>query len=123
MNRLRPLLGKLIDPAQTAFVPNRWITENVVLAQEIVHSFKYMKKKRGFLGMKLDFNKAYDQMEWCFLVEILIAFGFCAKTVRLIMQCVSTIQFTLLLNGGICSSFCPSRGLRQGILCLLIYLF
>uniref|UniRef100_A0A2N9ET81 Reverse transcriptase domain-containing protein n=2 Tax=Fagus sylvatica TaxID=28930 RepID=A0A2N9ET81_FAGSY len=114
VSRLRPLLGKLIDPAQTAFVPNRWITENVVLAQEIVHSFKHMKKKRGFLGMKLDFNKAYDRMEWSFLEAVLIAFGFSGKTVRLIMQCVSTVQFTLLLNGGICSNFCPFRGLRQG---------
>ena len=95
-------------------MPNRWITENVVLAQEIVHSFKHMKKKRGFLGMKLDFNKAYDRMEWSFLEVVLIAFGFSGKTIRLIMQCVSTVQFTLLLNGGICSNFCPFRGLRQG---------
>lgn len=47
VNRLQPLLSKLIDPAQVAFVPNRWITENVVATQEIVHSFKSTKKKKG----------------------------------------------------------------------------
>ena len=42
-----------------AFVPNRWINENVVLAQEIVHRFKHTRKKKGFVGVKLDFQKAY----------------------------------------------------------------
>jgi hypothetical protein len=38
-------------------------SENVVLAQEIVHSFKNMKRKRGYVGVKIDFNKAYDKRE------------------------------------------------------------
>jgi hypothetical protein len=42
VNRIRPLLNKLIDPAQTAFVPNRRIYENLVVAQEVVHNFKLM---------------------------------------------------------------------------------
>ena len=63
VNRLRPLLNKMVDPTQVAFMPNRWINENVVLAHEIVHSFKYTGKKKGFLGIKLDFQKAYDRME------------------------------------------------------------
>ena len=53
----------MVDPTQVAFMPNRWINENVVLAHEIVHSFKYTGKKKGFLGIKLDFQKAYDRME------------------------------------------------------------
>ena len=66
VNRLRPLLNKMVDLAQVAFVPNRWINENVVLAHKIVHNFKYTGKKKGFLGIKLDFQKAYDKMEWNF---------------------------------------------------------
>ena len=61
----------MVDPAQVAFVPNRWINENVVLAHEIVHSFKYTGKKKGFLGIKLDFQKAYHRMEWNFLMVVL----------------------------------------------------
>ena len=63
VNRLRPLLDKMVDSAQVAFVPNKWINENIVLAHEIVHSFKHTRKKKGFLGIKLDFQKAYDRME------------------------------------------------------------
>ena len=37
----------MVDPAQVAFVPNRWINENVVLAHEIIHSFKHTGKKKN----------------------------------------------------------------------------
>ena len=114
INRLRSLLDKMVDPAQVAFVPNRWINENIVMAHEIVHSFKHTGKKKGFLGIKLDFQKAYDRMEWSFLLEVLRAFGFSGSFVNLIHQCLSSVEFSLLLNGSQCPSFSPSRGLRQG---------
>ena len=107
-------MNKLIDPTQVAFVPNRWITENVILAQEVVHNFKTLKRKKGYIRVKLEFNKAYDRMEWSFLEAVLRAFGFNNKVVHLLMQCVCSVQFTLLPNGGIWFNFCPSRRLRQG---------
>ena len=64
VGRLRPLLDKMLDSTQVAFVPSRCITKNIVLAQEIVHSFRHMKRKKGFLGVKIDFQKAYDRMKW-----------------------------------------------------------
>ncbi len=83
-----------------------------LIAQEIVHMFKNTKRKKGFLGVKLDFQKAYDRLEWNFLLAVLKAFGFCGKFIQLIHQCISTVQFTLLLNGSKGSNFSPSRGLR-----------
>ncbi len=112
--RLRPILPKLIDPAQVTFVPDRWIAENVVLAQEVVHTFHNMKRKKGSVGFKLDFKKAYDSLEWDFILAVMRAVGFDQKVVDLIHQCISTVQFTLLLNGTKSSSFTPARGLRQG---------
>ena len=56
----------------------------MALAQEIVHSFKKTQKKKGFLGVKLDFQKAYNRMEWNFLIIVLKAFGFYAKFTSLI---------------------------------------
>ena len=76
VGRLRPFLDKMVDSAQVAFVPSRCITKNIVLAQEIVHSFRHMKRKKGFLGVKIDFQKAYDRMEWGFIQRVLKAFGF-----------------------------------------------
>jgi len=120
--RLQPLLDKLIDLAQVAFVPNRNIAENVLLAQEVVHSFSTTKKKKGFMGLNLDFQKAYDKLEWPFLVQVLKNFGFHQKFINLIYQCISTLSFTFLLNGGKGRSINPLRGLRQGDL-LSPYLF
>ena len=114
VNRIRPLLSKIIDPAQVAFVPNRWITENIVLALEVIHSFKHMKRKKGCLGIKLDFHKAYDRMEWKFIEQVLKALGFDQKFTSLVLQCITTVNYTMLLNGSKGSSFTPSRGLRQG---------
>ena len=53
-------------------------------------------------------------MEWKFLSLTLKAFGFSNKFTNLIHQCLSTVQYSVLLNGGKCPSFTPSRGLRQG---------
>ena len=63
----------MVDLAQVAFVPNRWINENVVLAHEIIHSFKHPMKNKGFLGIKLNFQKVYDRMEWRYLITVLKA--------------------------------------------------
>ena len=85
-----------------------------MLAQEMVHSFRHMKRKKGFLGVKIDFQKAYNRMEWGFILRVLKAFGFNEQFTNLIHQCLSTVHYSLLLNGGICPTFHPERGLRQG---------
>ena len=113
VKRLRPLLSRMIDESQVAFVPS--ITENVVLAQEMAHSFKTTKRKKGWLGIKLDFKKAYYRMEWSYLMAVLKAFGFNKRFIVLINQCISKVQFTILLNGGKTKDFNPARWLRQGI--------
>ena len=102
-----------MDPTLSAFVPSCWIAENVVLAQEVVHNFKKSKKKKGAVGFKLDFYKAYDRQEWNFIITVLKALGFDQKVTNMIFQCISTVSFTLLLSGR-SSSFSPSRGIRQG---------
>ena len=96
-----------------AFLTNRNIAENVLLAQEVVHTFAGTKKKNGFLGLKLDFQRAYDIMEWPFLVQVLNNFGFCQHFIKLIFQCISTVKYTILLNGGMGPKITPTRGLRQ----------
>jgi hypothetical protein len=84
VNRMRPLLSKIIDPSQAAFVPNRWIIENVIIAREVVHSFKQMKRKNGYVGFKLDFHKAYDCLEWKFISIVLCMLSFDQKSVNII---------------------------------------
>jgi hypothetical protein len=54
VDRLRAVLPSLISPAQSAFIPGRWIAENQLIVQEILHSFKTRRVQGGFVAMKLD---------------------------------------------------------------------
>ena len=65
--RLRTLLPKLVAPNQSAFIPGRWIVENEVVVQEMLHTFKRSKAKGGLLAVKLDLQKTYDRINWKFL--------------------------------------------------------
>jgi hypothetical protein len=114
IDRLRAIIPNLVSPAQSAFIPGRWIAENQLIVQEILHSFKKRKVKGGFVAVKLDLQKAYDRVHWGFLKIVLNQFGFCPKFIGWIMECISFVSFSILVNGGITKKFRPSWGLRQG---------
>jgi ribonuclease HI len=76
-----------------------------------------MHRKKGRVGqlvLKLDLEKAYDRLEWSFIREILNFFKFPSSFVNLVLECVSTSSFSILVNGGQMENFKPSRGIRQG---------
>ncbi len=114
VNRLKPFMDSLIIPFQNAFIQGRQITNNIILAQEF---FEYLKKKRqgkwGFAALKLDMNKAYDRINWNFLIVVLERMGFSQTWVNWITQCVTTVSYSVLINSSPSDSFTPARGLRQ----------
>ncbi|PKH47876.1 hypothetical protein CRG98_050413 [Punica granatum] len=112
--RIKPLLHKIISPNQTAFLEGRWINENGLLTQEILHTMKKTKARRGWVGMKIDFTKAFNKLEWSFIIKILEKLGFHSTFISWIFQCISTSTFSVLLNGSPHDHFLPSRGIRQG---------
>ncbi|KAK5813247.1 hypothetical protein PVK06_028695 [Gossypium arboreum] len=70
VNRMSAMLEVCIDEAQWAFIPGRYISNNTLIAYEVLHSLKMKKKcKRGYFALKLDMSKAYDRVEWDFLYE------------------------------------------------------
>lgn len=66
------------------------------------------------MGIKLDMNKAYDRLEWDFIRAVLLKLGFHEVWVDRIMECVTSISLSVLLNGQPGYYFKPRRGLKQG---------
>ncbi|KAL0295432.1 UNVERIFIED_CONTAM: putative mitochondrial protein [Sesamum calycinum] len=110
IERVLPLL---IDYSQNAFVPGRSISDNILLAQELLTGYNQVRLPARCM-LKVDIQKAYDSVEWDFLLEVLRLFNFPQQFITLIEQCVSTASFSISLNGSIHGFFKGSRGLRQG---------
>ena len=70
---------------------------------EVVDSIQ--KSKDGGLYKKIDFNKAYDSVEWSFIDFVLVKMGLGVKSRRWIKECVSTFSLSILVNGFPTESF------------------
>ncbi|KAK9990873.1 hypothetical protein SO802_025858 [Lithocarpus litseifolius] len=114
VGRLRPFLDKLISPIQAAFVPGRRGLDNVVIAQELIHSIDLKKGNNSFMAIQVDLAKAYDRLEWNFIHKVLRAFHFPDGLISLIMSYISSSSLSILFNGGKLDKFQPTRGIHQG---------
>jgi hypothetical protein len=122
-NRMKKVLTKIISLNQSAFVPGRLITDNIVVAFEALHTMDVrLKGRKGYMALKLHMSKAYDRVEWDYLEAIMLKLGFADRWVSLIMTCVRSVSYSVLINGQPYGFFKPSRGIRQGDL-LSPYLF
>lgn len=111
--RLAPLLGSLVDPAQSAFIEGRSMIENIYLAQELLR--KYNRKRISPRCMiKVDLKKAFDSVNWGFIAEILKGLNFPSRFINWVMVCVSTPSYSISLNGNVHGFFKGHKGLRQG---------
>ena len=111
-NRLKKVMNKLVNLAQNAFVEGRQILDVSLIANEVIDSM--LKKKEKGVLCKLDIEKAYDNINWKFLIAVLGKMGFKEKWLGWIKWCISTASFSVMLNGSPEGFFRSSRGLRQG---------
>ena len=103
----------IISPFQSSFVPKRHIEDNILLGQELLSDInKHLKELNVVL--KLDIEKAYDKLDWSFLMLILWAFGFRWWFIDLVYRTLSNNWFSILINGVPIGFFKSFRGVRQG---------
>lgn len=90
----------------------RQILDSALTGHEFIDS-RY-KRQLSVVVDKTDFEKAYDMMDWNFLDYMFKHMGFGIKWHGWIHGCVSSTQFSFLVNGSPKGFFRSSRGLHQG---------
>ncbi|RVW31716.1 LINE-1 reverse transcriptase-like [Vitis vinifera] len=119
-NRLKRVVDKVVSNSQNAFVRGRQILDASLKANEVIDSWQ-KRREKGII-CKLDIEKAYDSINWKFLLKVLQKMGFGSKWVGWMWSCISSAKFSVMVNGVPAGFFPSSKGLRQGIPCLLISL-
>lgn len=112
-NRLKAVLPDVTSSSQSAFIPGRLLPQNVLLATELIQGYNWKQiSKRAML--KVDLNKAFDSINWNFIIHTLTAMNFPPFFINLIREYISTTQFSVCINGELCGYFKGIKGLRQG---------
>ena len=79
------------------------------MAFEFMHYLKNKNVgKENFMSIKLDMSKAYDRVEWCFVECMMRKMGFSERWIGTIMDCISSVRYSFVLNGKVCGDIKPS---------------
>ncbi|KAI0499489.1 hypothetical protein KFK09_017693 [Dendrobium nobile] len=113
-NRLALVIQKLIIEEQAAFINGRYISDHVLVAQEVFHKFRYSKSSKGLAAYKIDMEQAYDSMSWNTLEGVLKYFHFPPLFSKLILECVLEPRFLVIINGNLSDWINAKSGFRQG---------
>ena len=111
-NRIKTVLPKLIHEDQSGFVQERYIGDNIRLLYDMIH-YLQEKKKPGLL-VSIDFEKAFDSIDWSFMKKVLASFGFGNDIMQWISAFYNDIKSTVIVNGRISKHIKIERGCRQG---------
>ena len=83
------------------------------VTQECLHTIK--SRNLEALILKMDLVKAYNRVNWVYLVLILLQIGLYVPVTSWTMAWISSECFVILINGSLTSFFKCSRGLREGV--------
>ncbi|XP_021741304.1 uncharacterized protein LOC110707584 [Chenopodium quinoa] len=111
--RISKVVGTVINDAQAGFIPGKHISDNILLATELIkgYSHKFVSPR---CMIKIDLRKAYDFVEWPFLQTVLEELGFPHSVVKWIMTCVCFFSYSVMVNCFPDKPFFAKKGLRQG---------
>src|SRR4051812_28594900 len=108
---MRRVVDKLVSSNQSTFVPGRSMTDGVLMVNEILNWTK--RKKKWFLLLKVDLEKAYDSISWNYLRWILEKMGFGKRWMKWMEYCIFSSSMSVLVNGSATKDFKVQRGLCQ----------
>ncbi|XP_074356138.1 uncharacterized protein LOC141695825 [Apium graveolens] len=112
-SRLKLILPSLVDIAQSAFISARSISDNILLAQELFHSYE-RETSTPKCALKIDLHKAFDSVHWDFILAVLRRVQIPEKVKKCISACIFSTRFSVKLNGVVHGFFEGSKGIRQG---------
>ena len=120
--RIKAYLPKIIHEDQVGFVPDRFIGENIRYIEDLVEYSNRLKEKCILLS--IDIEKAFDTLEWDFILHALHKFNFGPNIIKWIRTCYKNIYSTVINNGFSSGWFQIHRGVRQGcsLSCILFVL-
>nr|KAJ0196777.1 hypothetical protein LSAT_V11C700381330 [Lactuca sativa] len=110
--RLKSVIGSIIDDVQSAYVEGRCILDGPLIINEICSWAKRSKKK--VLLFKVDFDKAFDSVNWEYLDSILGQMGFGNKWRMWIRGSLRSARASVIINGSPTKEFPITKGVRQG---------
>jgi len=96
IGRLAHVLNDIISPSRNAFLEGRYMIDNINLMQELLRQYR-RKCVSPRCIIKIDFRKAFDYVQWPFLHDLLQLLGFPARFFHLIMKCVETTSFLVIV--------------------------
>ena len=109
---MQKVLNSIISEDQTGYIKKRFIGNNVRVIEDIID---YVEKVNiGGVILFLDFQKAFDTVEWKFMMEALNKFNFGKDFINWIKVLYNTPKATIKNNGWLSESFTLNRGIRQG---------
>ena len=111
-NRMKPLLHHWILPSQTGFVPNRCILDNIFLVFEAIEWT--LENYQDLSMLLLDFEKAYDRVNWTFLRQVMTRMDFHPNWVNQVMALNEYASAAIIVNGEQSQTFNLERSVRQG---------
>ncbi|XP_010412668.1 PREDICTED: uncharacterized protein LOC104699001 [Camelina sativa] len=97
---------------QSAFVKDRLLIENVLLAAELVKDY-HKDSISHWCAIKIDISKAFDFVQWAFLRNVLAALDLPHEFIHWLMLCITTAPFSVQVNGELAGFFNSYRGLRM----------
>lgn len=111
--QLQKIVGKIINPCQSSFIPGRSISNNILLSHDLLKSYHFDKGPPR-MCLKIDLSKAFDRVSLDFFENAMRYLNFRRKLISWIMECIRKLDFLIIVNGKPAGFFKSNQGIQKG---------